>query len=380
MTTTTATRPDRLHVVVVSPGYPPDRGGVEEHVAQLSRRLVAGGDAVRVLAGTSDPALRGREEVIDGVLVRRYRSLPTPGMTTAPGLVAAGLREAGRGDLLHVHSYHALSGLAALAGRRHPVVLTPHYHGAGHSPAARVLHGGYRHLGARLVAAADRVVCVSTAEALLLERDFPGVGARTAVIPNGAPTAAIRAARPWPETRPTVIAVGRLEPYKGHDRLVEAMTDVPGAQLVVVGRGPERDALRARAAALGLADRVRVLDDVATPALHRWLRTADVLVSMSGHEAFGMAAVEAAAAGCRTVLSDIPAHREVAREHLGGSAALVPLTAGPELLATAVRCALEETGREGRPRVEVPDWDDVAARTRAVYREVVDAARDRGAA
>ncbi|GAA1893453.1 glycosyltransferase family 4 protein [Lapillicoccus jejuensis] len=373
-------RPDRLRVTVVSPGYPPDRGGVEEHVAQVARRLAAGGDAVRVLAGTPDPALRGREDVLDGVVVRRYRSLPTPGMTTAPGLVVAGLREAGRGDVLHVHSYHALSGLAALAGRRHPVVLTPHYHGTGHSAAARVLHGGYRHLGARLVAAADRVVCVSAAEARLLEQDFPGVAARTTVIPNGAETAAIRAADPWPEQGPTVLAVGRLEPYKGHDRVVEAMPDVPGARLVVVGRGPERDGLRALAARLGLADRVRVLDDVATPELHRWLRTADVLVSMSAHEAFGMAPVEAAAAGCRTVLSDIPAHREVAREHLHGSATLVPRTAGPTLLATAVRSALEETGREGRVRVRVPDWDDVAARTREVYLEVLDAAGVGGAA
>ena len=37
--TTPAPRPDRLRVTVVSPGYPPDRGGVEEHVAQVSRRL-----------------------------------------------------------------------------------------------------------------------------------------------------------------------------------------------------------------------------------------------------------------------------------------------------------------------------------------------------
>lgn len=368
--TTPAPRPDRLRVTVVSPGYPPDRGGVEEHVAQVSRRLAAGGDAVRVLAGTPDPALRGREDVLDGVRVRRYRSLPTPGMTTAPGLVAAGLRQAGWGDVLHVHSYHALSGLAALAGRRHPVVLTPHYHGTGHTAAARLLHGGYRHLGARLVAAADRVVCVSAAEERLLERDFPGVRGRTLVIPNGAEVAAIRAAQPWPAERPTVLAVGRLEPYKGHHRVVEAMVDVPAAQLVVVGRGPQRDALRALADRLGLADRVRVLDDVDTPDLHRWLRTADVLVSMSEHEAFGMAPVEAGAAGARTVLSDIPAHREVARDHLAGTATLVPSSAGPTQLATAVRSAVDETAREGRVRVDVPDWDDVAARTREVYREV----------
>ncbi len=223
-------------------------------------------------------------------------------------------------------------------------------------------------------------MCVSAAEQRLLERDFPAARGRTLVVPNGAEVAAIRAAQPWPAERVTVLAIGRLEPYKGHHRVVEAMLDVPAAQLVVVGRGPQRDALRAQADRLGLADRVRVLDDVATPELHRWLRTADVLVSVSEHEAFGMAPVEAAAAGCRTVLSDIPAHREVARDHLGGSAALVPRSSGPTQLATAVRTALAETGREGRVHVDVPDWDDVAARTREVYREVVEAHRTGGAA
>ncbi len=358
-----------LRVTLVSPGYPPDRGGVEEHVGQVATRLAAGGDTVRVLAASADPALRGPERAQDGVRVRRYRSLPTPGMSTAPGLVVAGLRAARSCDVLHVHSYHASCGFAAAAGVRHPVVFTPHYHGGGHTTAARALHRAYGYAGRLLFAAAHTVICVSSAEQAAVERDFPGTRGRTVVIPNGADTRAIRAAQPWPDEPPTVLAVGRLEPYKGHARVVEAMASVPGAQLVVVGRGPQRDDLRAQAAALGLGDRVRVLDDVSTPDLHRWLRTAGVLVSMSAHEAFGMAPVEAGAAGARTVLSDIPAHREIVREHLRDSARLVALDPGdpagtPAALAGAVRDAL---GAAPRVLVDVPDWDDVAARTRAVY-------------
>lgn len=60
--------------------------------------------------------------------------------------------------------------------------------------------------------------------------------------------------------------------------------------------------------------------------LHRWLRTARVLILLSAHEAFGMAPMEAAAAGCRVVLSDIAAHREIALDYLGESTVLVDPT------------------------------------------------------
>jgi hypothetical protein len=116
-----------------------------------------------------------------------------------------------------------------------------------------------------------------------------------------------------------------------------------------------------------------------------------VLVSLSEHEAFGMAPVEAACAGASTVLSDIPAHRELVASYLGTTAAIV----APDAAITAQRGApgraavdvpdLGETAAIGTPgalaaaitaqlaapgriAVDVPDWPRIAAATLEVYR------------
>ena len=92
---------------------------------------------------------------------------------------------------MHAHSYHSTAALgAALARLPVPLVVTPHYHGVGHTRAARLMHVGYRPLGARLLTRAAAVVAVSAAEEALLRNDFPALAATTSVVPNGADTAA----------------------------------------------------------------------------------------------------------------------------------------------------------------------------------------------
>jgi glycosyltransferase involved in cell wall biosynthesis len=128
---------------------------------------------------------------------------------------------------------------------------------------------------------------------------------------------------------------------------------------------------------LGLGARVRLPGAVGTEELHRWLRTARALVSLSEHEAFGMVPLEAATAGTRVVLSDIAAHREIADKFLGSAAEVVPapsVATVPTVTAALAR-ALDRTDRVV---VEVPDWSDVASATRTVYLDVLAARSDRG--
>lgn len=114
-----------------------------------------------------------------------------------------------------------------------------------------------------------------------------------------------------------------------------------------------------------MADRVRFLGVVDADSVRRWLRTASVLVSLSDHEAFGMAPIEAACVGARVVLSDIPAHRELVADYLGPAATL--LTPTRDAVAAAVTARLAEAGRVA---ADVPDWSRIAAATLAVYRAV----------
>lgn len=352
-------------VVVVSPGYPPAIGGVEEHVHQICTHLAAAGRDVTVLTAARGVRRRTVTEQ-DGVRIVTYPAWAVPRISLSPRLLWAAWRIPASAPLVHVHSFHASTGLATLR-RRRGLVFTPHYHGGGHSPLARALHVLHRRIAGRMFANSARVICVSAAEQAHLVEDHPQAEGRTTVVPNGVDVALVRAASPWPDAPPTVLSLGRLEDYKRIDVLVRAMSTIAApARLVVVGDGPHRAALEELVRELDLTERVTVAGRLADDDVVRWLATADVLVSLSAHEAFGMAPLEAASSGARVVLSDIPAHREIATEYLPGHATLVADPA-PDVVAAAVSKALV-AGRT--TPAAVPTWAYVATRTAHVIEEV----------
>lgn len=352
-------------VLMVTPGFRGRPGGVEVHTSELVAGLAAQGVDVSVVTASRD--VRDRtDEQFDDCRSTVYPAWRIQSMSIAPRAVVGALRRRSRADIVHVHSYHATTALAALGGRR-PIVFTPHYHGTGgHTAAAGVLHRVYRHLGARILRRADVVVCVSEAERELLTTDFPFVADKVRVVPNGVRVDELRRADPFEDAGPVVLCVGRLEPYKRFDEVIRAFAEVPRpARLVMVGDGSQRAELLTLAADLGLADRIVLCGRVSDDDLRRWLRTATVLVSMSEQEAFGMVPIEAAAAGARVVLSDIPAHREIFTDYLTGCGVVVD---GVTSLAEHITAQLA-AGRLAAP-AEVPDWPSVAGRTAGIYRQL----------
>ncbi len=358
-----------MRIALVTPCYAPSIGGVETHVTRVATYLAARGHAVEVLTQAHCRGLAPREEV-GGVIVRRF-PLPFPAQSPllafAPGLWAYLARHAVRYDVVHAHNYHAVPALGAALSDCRSLVFTPHYHGAGHTPLRSLLHVPYRHAGARVFARAHRVICSSEAEAALVRRDFPGAARRLRVIYAGVDVAAIRAAVPYVTADKVILSVGRLETYK-NVRLVIAMLRHldDGYVLRVVGDGPARPALEDVARRLGLGRRVEFLGRVDDDTARRWLRTARVYVSMSAHEAFGLALVEALAAGAVALATDIPAYCEIARGMPVGAVALAPLTSTPVELAGALRALVANPSPPAFAH-DITSWDDVAARTEAVY-------------
>ena len=393
-----------LRLALVSPRFSPAVGGLETHVLELGRRLAARGVDVEVLTQTDDPALPAVERLA-GVTVRRFPVVvPSTNFAVALGLPRFLARQRARYDLVHVHNYHALPALggALLAGDR-PVVFTPHYHGTGHSPLRAALHRPYRLAGRRLFDRADHVVCVSQAEAELVGRHFPEAVAKITVVPNGVDAAAIETAVPYPsdarrrvpatrgavaparDRERLVLSVGRLEAYKNVDAVVRALGELDDSyRLVVVGDGPAAARLRASVAP-ALVDRVQFVGRIDRASLCRWYRTAAVYVNASDHEAFGIGALEALAGGAAVVLSDIPAHREVAERYAGARGRLVDRPCEPPRLAAAIRAAAQrreaavpdhagpgeaavpDHAGPGEAALLLPTWDEVADRTLDLY-------------
>lgn len=111
------------------------------------------------------------------------------------------------------------------------------------------------------------------------------------------------------EERKILLAVGRLEPMKGFDYLIDAFralcSDAPEWDLVLVGNGPDEEALRSRASRLGISDRVYLVGRC--DCMPFWYRRADVFVLPSLSEGFPNVLLEAMAFGLPVVASDCQA-------------------------------------------------------------------------
>jgi glycosyltransferase involved in cell wall biosynthesis len=110
---------------------------------------------------------------------------------------------------------------------------------------------------------------------------------------------------PW---RHRVLAMGRLEPQKGFDLLIDAFGrlagDFPDWGLAILGEGSLRPELSARIIALGLSDRLQLPG--VTDSAAATLRHGDLFVLSSRYEGFGLALVEAMAVGLPVIATDCP--------------------------------------------------------------------------
>jgi glycosyltransferase involved in cell wall biosynthesis len=102
-----------------------------------------------------------------------------------------------------------------------------------------------------------------------------------------------------------LVSVGLLIERKGHGLIIDALRDLPGFSLIIVGAGPDRDALRARAHAAGVADRVRLLGELPQCRLPEVYSAADALVLASSREGWANVLLEAMACGTPVVASDV---------------------------------------------------------------------------
>lgn len=146
----------------------------------------------------------------------------------------------------------------------------------------------------------------------------PGYTSRLQMVANGigAPEtnltrAQARSRLAIPEATCVFVTVGRLAEVKNHARLIEAMREIEDAVLLIAGDGECREVLERQCADPALGGRVRLLGEVAPDALGDLFAAADAFVLPSLWESFGVAAVEAIAAGLPVAASGIPALREV---------------------------------------------------------------------
>jgi glycosyltransferase involved in cell wall biosynthesis len=295
----------RLHVLHVSV---PTTGGVASVATSCVRDQVERGWNVTVACPShGDLGYAAREA---GASVRWWRAGPDESTTLGALARLRRIVAATGPDVVHLHS-----GRAGLLGRlvvrdRVPTVFQPH---AWSFLAPRT---GVRSLALRWEQYAARwtteLVCVSATERQLGES--LGVHASSSVIPNGIDLAAFQPAGSRDrvharkllglEDVPTVLCVGALTLQKGQQDLLavwgEVRAQVPEAQLVLVGDGPDRAALERLAAQLDGVRFAGARTDVA-----QWLAAADVVAVPSRWEGMALVPLEAMACARTVVATDV---------------------------------------------------------------------------
>lgn len=354
-------------LLLITRGEP---GGAQLHVLELVRAL-RGEVEYQVVVG-DDEWLSGELRAL-GVAVEVLPSLqrsvdPRADVRTLAALRALIRRV--RPHLVHTHSTKA-GVLGRLAGRSLGVPVLHTAHAWSFSDGLPWSRRAFAiPVEAALGRVTDRFIAVSEADREVAVRWHVARPDQVEVIHNGIPDVAERAEPAAPE--PVVVMVARMAAPKDHRLLLEAVAEVPGLRLRLVGDGPDRPAVEAAVRELGLADRAELLGvrrDVAAI-----LAQAQVCALVSRQEGFPLAVLEGMRAGLPVVASDVGGIREAITDGVHGY--LVPrgdkaalrdrlshLAKSPDLRATM--------GRAGRN-----SWDEhfrasvTASRTLAEYAKV----------
>lgn len=360
-------------VLVVAARFVPDVGGTESHIYEVTRRLARRDDLDLTVLTTDRSGRRPARQQLEGFTVLRCRAYPRRrDYYLAPGIYRQ--VRAGNWDLVHCQGVHtAVPVLAMLAARRARIPYLVTFHTGGHSSGVRnrMRNVQWRALGPLLRGAA-RVVAVSRFEQRIFQQACHIDPARFRIIQNGGDLPRGDGAAGVVPGR--IVSSGRLERYKGHQRVIEALPivrqSVPDATLRILGSGPYEGQLRSLISTLGLGTCVTIesiaADDRETMA--RSLGEAAAVAALSEYEAHPVAVMEALALGVPAIGLDTAGIGDLVQDGLVRG---VPRDSSPAAIAGALVAALQD----GRTRggAELPTWDTAAAGLADVYLEAVGA-------
>jgi rhamnosyl/mannosyltransferase len=301
--------PEALRVLHVGKYFPPEPGGIERFVDDLTREQAHQGLLPAALVHDRN---RSDCETLEGRRLYRCRSLGqilfTPIAPGWPRWLARALAEH-RPQLLHFHLPNPVAFAALLLPKARRIPWVVHWHADiprdAHHAGLRLVYPAYAAIERQLLRHSAAVIATSQA---YLDASAPLAEwrSRCHVVPLGLGAATPASEHPpWPSTGLRVLAVGRLSYYKGFDRLVSAMAKVEGASLLIAGDGDQAARLRAQIDHLRLADRVVLRSGLSDAEIEACYRACDVvcLPSIDRAEAFGVVLLEAMRAGKPVIAS-----------------------------------------------------------------------------
>lgn len=231
---------------------------------------------------------------------------------------------------------------------------------------------GYRVVTQVAVWKAQTIIVPAETIKETIESYYPGTSKKIVVTYEGASDSFLLSKKILKKPEKNLVFVGSLYPHKNVALVVQALIDLPGYSLSIIGsRSVFRERLEKLVTALALQKRVHFLGFQADQEVARVLSTAHALVQPSISEGFGLTGIEAMAAECPVIASRIPIFSEIYKNaavlfnphEVSDFVLAVKKLEQNEVRKIHIQRGLELSGRYS--------WDTMATKTFAVYKSVL---------
>jgi glycogen(starch) synthase len=390
-----------MRILMVSWEYPPYVvGGLGKHTAELLPPL--GGlpgielDLLTPRLGGAEPVEKMGCTTVHRVELRLADDAFYPAVLRANKTLEDYAHrlwdESGPFDLVHVHDWLAApAGMALKREYKAPLLSTIHAteRGRGRGQLANEQARSIHDVEWLLTFESWRVIACSDYMADEVHDYFQCPSDKIDIIPNGVETKRFDRLRGQdltrfrsafaPPSESIVFSVGRVVVEKGLHVLIRALplvlAESPSARVVIAGKGPELESLRSLARSLDVGEKTVLTGFIADKDRDRLFKVADCAVFPSLYEPFGIVALEAMAAECPVVVSEVGGLRDVVQHRETG---LKVQPDDPESLAWGIvhtlqhsELAAQRVAKAYRVVREEYNWERIARLTADVYRRVI---------
>jgi teichuronic acid biosynthesis glycosyltransferase TuaC len=365
-------------------------------VATRLEKLIWSGEAIaQVIAPVAwiPPLVRypavGRLDLVPSGMQRgdikvhhpRYVVVPKIGMTLTPHTLFRALKrktaqliaEGNRFDLIDAHYFYPDGVAAAWLGQHFglPVVITAR----GTDLTLIPEFPAPRRMICDAADKADGLITVCQAlKDRLVELGTPAE--RVTVLRNGVdldlfkPVDRVEARAALGLNRRTLASVGHLVERKGHHHVIRALSSLPGTDLLIVGEGPEREALIRLAGRMGVSERVRFMGTFDQTRLAQIYAAVDALVLASSREGWANVLLEAMACGTPVIASAVWGTPEVVAAPAAG--VLMPSVDSKGVVAGVEQLFADYPDRAATRRyAELFSWNATTDGQLALFRQIL---------
>jgi len=375
-----------LKIAFIQETFNPFRGGSQRRVYEIGRRLAKAGHEVHVFTVRLSPQWK-REEVIGGIFVHRiadcFQYLTSDGLRNLFGvskfLLALSSRSFREFDVLDVNHCPLFPLLLMSLRYRAKVIAT--FHECWAEDWSKWSRGRIR---VRIGLCLEKLSCVLPNRSISVSQftkrrmveKFNVEPDKIAVLSNGVDTALFKPPNPEPTRGNNIVFLGRLNPHKRVDLLLQALSKSPSTHLQIIGDGPALGSLMALSHDLGLKDRVTFHRGLSDEGVAEIIAHSQLLVLPSEREGQGIVLLEAMACGTPTIVTNSDMNAAVDLVSDSDSGLVVEHNA--QALSEGILRLLndEELRRKlseaGERYVKEYSWDAIAERCLKIYENFID--------